>query len=81
MTSSTAQPGHHLSTRKLGLALGGAVLAVGAGWGVAAIVLDEPVPLSPTAPEPPLTGNTDFGTDPHGFHGTNREERALMHRR
>ena len=73
-----AQPSHHLSTTRLGLALGGAVLAVGAGWGLAAIVLDDPVSAPPTTPGPQV--EPGWGSDPNGFRGTNREERALMHR-
>lgn len=82
MTSHTAHPAdHHASTTKVALALAGAVLAVAAGWGIATVALDDPAPTAPTAPQPPLVGNKDFGTDPNGFRGTNREERALMHRR
>ena len=41
MTVHTAHPGHRFSTKTAGIALAGAVLAVGAGYGVATFVLDE----------------------------------------
>jgi glucokinase len=79
MTSSTAPPGHHLSTTNLALALAGAVIGVGGGYGVAALVLEAPVHTLPTpSGEIDLTDN---GSNPEGYVGTNREERGLMHRR
>ena len=76
MTVHTAHPGHRFSTKTAGIALAGAVLAVGAGYGVANYVLDE-APATITEPV------TDTGSPPESglFPGTDREERALMHRR
>ena len=51
MTVHTAHPGHHrISSRTAGIALAGALLAVGAGYGVASLVLDE-APASIIEPE------------------------------
>jgi hypothetical protein len=79
MTVHTAHPGHHrISTRTAGIALTGALLAVGAGYGVTNLVLDE-APASIVEPTVrPATGNEDV--EPGRFPGTDREERALMHR-
>ncbi len=77
MTVHTAHPGHHFSTKTAGIALAGAVLAVGAGYGVASLVLDEaPASITET---PDITGGVPGESGL--FPGTNREERALMHRR
>ena len=67
MTSITAHPGHHLSTTNLALALAGAVIAAGAGYGVATLVLEDPVPALPTP-----TGEVDignYGSDPREHRG------------
>ncbi len=77
MTVHTAHPGHHITTKTAGLALAGAVLAVGAGYGAASLVLDE-APASITE-APDITGGVPGESGL--FPGTNREERALMHRR
>ena len=76
-TTHTAHPGHHFTTKTAGIALAGAVLAVGAGYGVANLVLDEaPATITPPAEiSDPRPGESGL------FPGTNREERALMHRR
>ena len=75
MNSTIAHPGHHhLSTTSLGLALAGAVLAVGAGYGLAAVLLDDAVPAAPSTPDVGNQGG--WGSDPNGFRGTNREERG-----
>lgn len=81
MTVHTAHPGHRFTTKTAGIALAGAVLAVGAGYGVANYVLDEAPGASITEPvnTGPVGGNPDV--EPGLFPGTNREERALMHRR
>jgi hypothetical protein len=77
MTVHTAHP-HHISARTATLALAGGLLAATAGYGVATLVLDEasaPAPAQPTD----VTGNPH---PPTGlFPGTDKEERALMHRR
>jgi hypothetical protein len=74
MTVTTAHPGHHhISMKAAVLAFAGALLAVGAGFGIANLVMDdEVVPTTPPA---------ETGFDPNGFAGTDREDRALMHRR
>jgi len=77
MTVHTAHPGHRFST-KTAIALAGAVLAVGAGYGVTTLVLDEAPASITETPDPPVV-NTEV--EPGLFPGTNREERALMHRR
>jgi hypothetical protein len=77
MTTTTAHAGHHISIRTVALALAGAVLAAGAGYGVATLVLDEGASLeAPTQSIAPRDPNFD----PNGFAGTNREDRALQHR-
>jgi len=80
MTVQTAHPGHHISTKTVGLAFAGALLAAGAGYGMAALVLDETPAIEAPANEfydPAF--DRDHGFDPNGFAGTDREERALMH--
>lgn len=79
MTIHTAHPGHRFNTKTAGIALAGAVLAVGAGYGVADFVLDEaPATITEPADSSPIV-NDDV--KPSLFPGTDREERALMHRR
>lgn len=75
MTVHTAHPGHSFTTKTAGIALAGAVLAVGAGYGVANLVLDDAPALAP----PAEIVNDDV--EPGLFPGTDREERTLMHRR
>jgi hypothetical protein len=79
MTVHTAHP-HHFSARTAAVALAGGVLAAAAGYGLATVVLDEA-----SAPAPVETEVFDFtpnpAVEPGLFPGTNREERALMHRR
>ena len=72
MTVHTAHPGHHrTSSRTAGIGLAGALLAVGAGYGVASLVLDE-APASIIEPEKTgFVGNPDV--KPSLFPGTNRE--------
>ena len=80
MTSTTAHPGHfHLSTTSFALALAGAVLGVGAGYGVAALVLEDPIPAAPTLiSEPEAGARTTLRSA--GSPGTNAEERVLTRR-
>lgn len=78
MTVQTAQPGHHISTKSAGIALAGAALAVAAGFGIATVVIDEATPV-PTEVVPTDGDGIDNESGP--FPGTDREERALMHRR
>lgn len=78
MTVQTAHPGHHISTKTVSLACAGALLAAGAGYGVAAVVLDG-APATITEPADSIIVNPDV--KPGLFPGTDREERALMHRR
>ena len=63
MTVHTAHPGHRFSTKTAGIALAGAVLAVGAGYGVANYVLDEaPATITePTNRPPSLTTTRGTG--------------------
>lgn len=77
MTVHTAHPGHRFTTKTAGIALAGAVLAVGAGYGVANIILDD----APATITPPTEISEPGPGDSGLFPGTNREERALMHRR
>ncbi len=79
MTVHTTHP-HRISATTAAVAFAGAVLAAGAGYGVATLVLDEEA--SPSISEPysfDFEPNPDV--EPGLFPGTNREERALMHRR
>ena len=80
MTVHTAHPGHHISTKSAAVALAGAALAVTAGYGIATAVIDEVTP-APTEIGQIVGRDDDPGFDPNGFAGTDREERALMHRR
>ena len=80
MTVHTAHPGHRISTKTAAIALAGAVLAVGAGYGAAALVLDEAA--APSISEPyTFDFEPNYNVKPGLFPGTNREERALMHQR
>lgn len=79
MTVHTTHPSHHVSAQAAAVALAGGLLAAAAGYGVAALVLDEvPAPVIVEQVERPVIGNTDV--KPGLYPGTNREERALMHR-
>ena len=79
MTVHTAHP-HHVSARTAAVVLAGGVLAVAAGYGLATLVLDEAPAPAPVETEVfDFTPNQDV--EPGLFPGTNREERALMHRR
>ncbi len=84
MTVHTAHPGRQTSTTTVGVALAGALLAVGVGYGVAELALDEaPVPVAPGfgADDLPYDVDRYAGFDPNGFAGTDREERSFQHRR
>jgi len=76
MTVHTAHAGHLFTTKTAGIALAGAVLAVGAGYGAMTLVLDE----APATNTPPAE-IVNHDVKPGLFPGTDREERALMHRR
>jgi hypothetical protein len=82
MTVTTAHPGHHhISMKAAALAFAGALLTIGAGFGIANLVMDdEVVPTTPPA-ETGFDLDRTKGFDPNGFAGTDREDRALMHRR
>ena len=82
MTTTTAHPGqYHISVKGAALAFAGAVLAAGAGFGIANIVLeDEVLPTTPPA-ETGYDLDRTTGFDPNGYAGTNREDRAFQHRR
>jgi hypothetical protein len=49
MTTAAIKQTHQVSLTSIGLALGGVVLAVGAGFGAAAVMLDDDPPA--TVPE------------------------------
>jgi hypothetical protein len=72
MTTAAIKQTHQVSLRSIGLALGGVVLAVGAGFGAAAVMLDDEPPA--TVPEQTYFPGSDIGT------GTDRQDRELMHR-
>jgi hypothetical protein len=72
MTTAAIKQTHQVSLRSIGLALGGVVLAVGAGFGAAAVMLDDDPPA--TVPEQTYFPGSDIGT------GTDRQDRELMHR-
>jgi hypothetical protein len=78
MTSHTIQPLHHLSAKTAALALGALGLAVAAGFGIAAVTLDEQVTSTP-GPIVVQAPAAQPGSD--AYDGTDREGRALMHRR
>ena len=73
----TIQP-THISPRTRVVSLVVAAAAVGTGFGVAALVLDEPASTAPssTVVEGP---RAQPGSD--AYDGTDREVRQLMHRR
>jgi hypothetical protein len=87
MTVTTAHPGHHhISIKAAALAFAGALLAIGAGFGVANLVLDDEV--LPAAPSGTIVDNDPYpdlnrypGFDPNGYAGTDREDRSFQHRR
>lgn len=83
MTITTAHPGHHVSAKNVTIAFAGAVLAVGAGFGAASLLLEEAVPVI-TEIGTNDTGVNDIdryaGFDPNGYAGTDREDRAFQHR-
>ncbi|QZY29720.1 hypothetical protein [Nocardioides coralli] len=83
MTITTAHPGHHhISVKATALAFAGALLAVGAGFGIASVVLDDEVlPITPAPAESEFDLDRYPGFDPNGYAGTNREDRAFQHRR
>lgn len=80
MTTSTAHLGHHISAKSAAGALAGAALAVAAGFGIAAVVMDEAAPV-PTDIRPAVPDGDGIPNKSGPFPGTDREERALMHLR
>lgn len=92
MTIQTVPQSTRISPKSLALAFLGAGLAVAAGYGVGAVVLDEGAISSPSSQTPVQTGSQHTGhtwdpsrypgfDDPQKFGNTNREDRVLMHRR
>jgi hypothetical protein len=85
MTTATAHPGTTVSLKAGALALAGLAVAAGAGFGIAAVVLDDPAVLgtSVVGTNDDTTNDIDRypGFDPDGFAGTDREERSFQHRR
>ena len=78
MTTQTLQQPRHISSRTIGIGIAATAVAVAAGFGVAALVVDDPVSTAPssTVLEGPAA---QPGSD--AYDGTNREVRGLMHRR
>ena len=86
MTTTTHLEHHLPSTRTAAALAGAALLAAGAGYGVANLVLDDPTIGAPVSR---IGGSSDStfndvdrypGFDPEKFAGTDREERAIQHR-
>jgi hypothetical protein len=77
MTTQTIHPGHRFSAKSVGLSIAALGVAVGAGFGVAALTLDQATVSPPTitVDYPPAQPGSD------AYNGTNREVRELMHRR
>jgi hypothetical protein len=84
--TTTTHPGHHIPSTRTAVALAAAaLLAAGTGYGVANVLLDDPLI---SAPASQIGGNDSTfndvdrypGFDPEKFAGTTREERALQHR-
>jgi hypothetical protein len=73
MNAQALHPTHPVSPKSLLVGLAGAALAVAAGLGIAAGVLDEP---TASTQAPATIQDDDYFVD-----GTDREVRALMHRR
>jgi hypothetical protein len=84
--TTTTHLGHHLPSTRTAVALAAAVLlAAGAGYGVADVLLDDPrisAPASQIGGSDSTYNDVDRypGFDPEKFAGTTREERALQHR-
>jgi hypothetical protein len=73
MNAQALHPTHPASPKSLLVGLAGAALAVVAGLGIAAVVLDQPT--ASTQGPGTIPASDYFGS------GTDREVRALMHRR
>lgn len=75
MSTHAVQPLHRFSLQSILVALAGAVLAVAAGFGIAMLVLDDPVVSTQTVVEAPgpQPGLGDFDNE--------QEARDLTHRR
>lgn len=81
MTHTIAHPGTHISATSAAAVLAGALLAVGAGFGIASLVIDEATTTTSQVDTGEVTGNPGMGfSDPNGFAGTDRELRSFMHR-
>lgn len=86
MTTTTAHAGHHINPTMIGAAFAGALLAAGAGFGIANVVLDDVqvgAPASSIGSDVMSEYDVDRypGFDPNGYAGTDREDRSLQHRR
>ena len=78
MTTQTLPAPRHVSPRTIGLGIGAVAVAVAAGFGVAALVVDDPVTEAPTSTVVDAPG-ANLGGD--AYDGTDREVRELMHRK
>ena len=78
MTTQTLHPPRHISSRTIGLGIAATAVAVAAGFGVAALVVDDPVT---TAPSSTVVNAPAAQPGSDAYDGTNREVRGLMHRR
>ncbi len=78
MATQTLQPVRNISPKIALVSLAAAAAAVGAGFGVAALVLDEP---SATTPSSVVVEGPAAQPGSDAYDGTNREVRQLMHRR
>jgi hypothetical protein len=78
MTTQTIHPVHRFSPKSVGLSIAALGVAVGAGFGVAALTLDQAT-VSPPASVVVNAPGAQPGSD--AYDGTNREVRELMHRR
>jgi hypothetical protein len=78
MTTQTIHPAHRFSPKSVILSVTALGAAVAAGFGVAALTLDEGTVSPPTSIVVNAPG-AQPGSD--AYNGTNREVRELMHRR
>ena len=79
--TTTAVHHPHVTPRTVALAAAGALLAAGAGFGVANLLMEDVAPLAPAGITGVDTGERGEGAVTNGFAGTDREERQFMHRR
>jgi hypothetical protein len=78
MTTQTSHPGRRFSPKSVILSIAALGAAVGVGFGVAALTLDQATVSPPTSVVVNSPG-AQPGSD--AYDGTNREVRELMHQR